>query len=73
MDPFYLNNVYFSVHRYQFQSSKSVQLTVTAQEEAQIAHRVHQPPDIRAGEAIPVPKVPVAGRQGRDCVQPGPD
>jgi len=63
----------FSVRRYQFQSSEPVQLAVAAQEEAQVAHRVHQPPDIRAGETVPVPEVPFAGRQGRDRVQPGPD
>jgi len=36
------------------------------QEEAQVAHRLHQPPDLRAGEAVSVPKVPVAGRPRRD-------
>jgi len=66
-------NVLFFVHRYQFQSSEPVQFAVAAQKEAQVAHRVHQPPDIRAGETIPVPEVPIAGRQGRDRVQPGPD
>ncbi len=36
------------------------------EEEAQVAHGVHQPPDLRAGEEVPLPKVSVAGGQGRN-------
>lgn len=37
-----------------------------SQEEEEIADRFHQPPDIRAGEAVSVPEIPVARRPGRD-------
>lgn len=64
---------FFRVYRCRCQSSESVQFSDATKEEAQVAHRVHQPPDIRAGEAVPVPEVSVAGRPRRDRVQPGPD
>lgn len=50
-----------------------VQFQTAAEEETKIAHRLHQPPDFRAGETIPVPKVPQSGRQGRNCAKSGPD
>lgn len=68
-----LTGVFRVFRRHEFQSLEPVQLASAAQEETQVAHRVHQPPDIRAGETFPVPEVPVAGRPGRDRVQPGPD
>lgn len=70
-----LTGSYFSfrVRRHQFQSLEPVQLAGAAQEETQVPHRVHQPPDIRAGETVPIPEIPVAGRPGRDRVQPWPD
>lgn len=74
MNRFINNKMCFSsFRRHQFQSSEPVQLAVAAQKEAQVAHCVHQSPDIRVGKTVPVPKVLVAGRQGRDRVQPRPD
>lgn len=43
-----------------------------AQEEAKIADGLHQPPDLRAGEAFPLPEVPQPGRSRRDRLQLGP-
>ena len=43
-----------------------VRQQAAAEEEAQVADGVHQPPDLRAGEAVPLPEVPLPGRQGRD-------
>jgi len=64
---------FWTVHRHRLQPPEPVQLARAAEEEAQVAHRVHQPPDLRAGETLPVPEVPVAGGPGRDRVQPGSD
>lgn len=35
-------------------------------EEEEIPDGLHQPPDLRTGEAIPLPKIPVAIGSGRD-------
>ena len=43
-----------------------------AQEEAEVADCLHKPPDLRAGEALPVPEVPLARGQGRDSGATGP-
>lgn len=44
-----------------------------AEEEAEISHRLHQPPDIRAREAVPLPKVPQSSGPRRDSVESGPN
>lgn len=43
-----------------------VQQPPAGQEEEEIADGFHQSPDIRVREAISVPEIPVARRQGRD-------
>lgn len=50
-----------------------LQQPAATKEEAEIADGLHQPPDLRVGEAFPVPKIPQSRGQGRDRVQFGPD
>lgn len=48
------------------QSPEPVQQPSAAEEEAQEQDRVHEPTDLRAGEAVPLPEVLEPGGQGRD-------
>jgi hypothetical protein len=50
-----------------------VQLAPAAQEEAKVADGLHQPPDLRAGEEVPLPEVPQSGGPRRDRLLAGPD
>lgn len=59
-------------YRWASESPEPLQQPPASQEEAEVAHSVYQPPDLRAGEAIPVPEVSVACRPGRDRGSTGP-
>lgn len=43
-----------------------------SQEETQVPHRIHQPADLRAGEALPLPKIPIASGSRRNRRRLGP-
>lgn len=49
-----------------------VQQPTATKEEAQVQDGLHQPPDLRAGEEVPLPEVPFAGGPGRDRRAAGP-
>lgn len=50
--------------RWTSESPEPLQQPSASQEEAKVSHSVHQPPDLRAREAIPLPEVFVACRPG---------
>lgn len=64
----YLKIIQFSSSccRWPAQPPEPVQQPATAEEEAQISNGVHKSPDLRAGEEVPVPEVPLASGSGRD-------
>lgn len=50
-----------------------VQFEAAAQKEAQVSNGLHQPPNIRIRETVPVPEVPVSGGPGRNSRPTRPD
>jgi len=45
---------------------------IQSKEETQVPHRILQPADLRAGEALPVPKISIASGSRWNCRRLGP-
>lgn len=74
--PSYLNHSWFltpALCSRRAEPPQPLQQQTAAKEEAEIADGLHQPPDLRVGEEIPLPEVPQSGGQGRDSGQPRSD
>ena len=64
--------LFLSFSFYRTIAFKPVRQPTAAKEEKEITDGVHQPSDLRAGEAVPVPEVPVTFGSGRDSGRPRP-
>lgn len=56
------NRVILACFRWSVESPESIQFEAAAEEETEIPDGVHEPPNIRVGEAIPLPEVFITSR-----------
>ena len=61
----------FSICSRRPRESYVLQQPTAAKEKAQVQDRFHEPPDLRAGEEVPLPEIPVSSRPGRDSQPAG--
>ena len=59
-------------YRWTDKPPEPLQQPPASQEEKEVADRIYQPPDLRTGEALPIPEVPVTRRPRRNRGSAGP-